>query len=223
MSGRKVLVVLLGTLLVAVGFIFYFGATGGGTGDARHRPGPFEPPGPAEPPPSLSISAAPTGALADAGPLAKTVSDRRLRDEMRRRILAAWMSEGDDDTRKAAQAGRFVARPNADGRGIEASYIEDVTKNEFIPMARRCYEELLVRSPDAGGRLAIEFTIAGDDAVGGLVEDAKIAESSTLSDEKIETCMRETLLTLAFPPPAHDGVVTVTFPITLAPGDAPND
>ena len=213
MSGRKVLVVLLGTLLVAVGFIFYFGATGGGTGAARHRPGPFEPPTPAP------VEAPPP----DAGPLAKTVSDRRVREEMRRRILAGWASEGDDETRKAAHAGRFVARPNAEGRGIEASYIQDVVKNEFIPMAKHCYEELLARIPDAGGRVAIEFTIAGDDAIGGIVEDAKIAESSTLSDEKIHTCVRETMLTLAFPPPAHDGVVTVTYPITLSPGDAPTD
>ena len=86
-------------------------------------------------------------------------------------------------------------------------------------MAKQCYEDLLARHPDAGGRLEMEFTIAGDDKIGGIVEDASIAKSSSLKDERMETCVRESLMTVSFPPPAHDGVVTVVYPIVFSPDE----
>ena len=82
-------------------------------------------------------------------------------------------------------------------------------------MARKCYEELLARQPDAGGKLEMEFTIVADDELGGMVEDAGIADGSALGDEKMDTCIRESLTTLAFPPPAHGGVVSIHAPLTF--------
>jgi hypothetical protein len=215
-SGKKVLGVFFGLLLLAIAFIFYVGATGGGTGG--------RPPGTS---PSASASSAGPGASAAATPpsaasAAKHLRDKQIRDDLRRRILAGWAAEGadvDDETRTAAKAGRFVPRPNADGTGIDPKYIQEVVREDLFPMAKQCYEELLARKPDAGGRLEMEFTIAGDDKIGGIVEEASMAKTSSLTDERMETCVRESLLTLSFPPPAHDGVVTVVYPIVFGPGD----
>lgn len=213
-SGKKVLLVFFALLFAAIGFIFWVGATGGGTAN--------RPPMPSS---TTTSSSEPAGSAPAAsgsthsGPAAH-LRDKRVRDELRQRILAGWAASGsdaDDETREAAKNGRFVPRPNADGRGIEPKYIQEVVREDLFPMARKCYEELLARQPDAGGRLEMEFTIAGDDKIGGIVEEAGIAKTSSLKDEKMATCVRESLLTLSFPPPAHDGVVTVVYPIIFGP------
>ena len=210
MSGKRLLLVFFALLLAAVGFIFWMGATGGGTSNRSPSTVTSAPPDPS----GAASTADPTV------PVEKRLSDRRVRDDLRRRILEGWAASGEDEeTRTAAKAGRFVPRPNADGRSIDPKYIQEVVREDLFPMARKCYEELLVRRPDAGGTLEMEFTIAGDDKIGGLVEDASIAKTSSLKDEKMETCIRESLLTLAFPPPAHDGVVTVVYPIVFSPDD----
>jgi len=69
----------------------------------------------------------------------------------------------------------------------------------------------------------MEFTIVADDKLGGIVEDAGLGEGGTLTDDKMGTCIRESLTTLAFPPPAGDGgIVTVVYPIVFAP-DGPDE
>jgi hypothetical protein len=204
MSGKRLLVVFFALLVAFLAFIFWNGATGGGTAG---RPAP--------------AAVGPSSALVPRNPVPpRHLHDRRARDALRQRILAGWAAEGEDEeTRSAARSGRFVPRPNADGRGIDAKYIQEVVREDLFPMAEKCYEELRARQPDAGGRLEMEFTIAGDDKIGGIVEEASIAETSSLKDEKMETCMRESLLTLSFPPPSHDGVVTVVYPITFSPDE----
>lgn len=212
MKGRTVLVVLIGALLLVLGFVFYIGATGGGTSNL--------PPAPrtdAAPAPTTDQAPADKHAGGDAGAvgaIAKTIRDRKVRDELRQRILAGWAAEGTGEQATAARAGRFVPRPNADGTGIDPKYIQEVVRSDLFPMAKQCYGELLARKPDAGGRLEMSFTIAADADLGGIVEDAEV---TGLDDEKMSTCMRESLSTLAFPPPAHDGVVTVKYPIVLSP------
>jgi hypothetical protein len=217
-SGRRVLVVFFTLLVAAVGFIFWMGATGGGTANRPASSASTES-GASASSSASSASAAPAAPALE-GP-AKHLRDRRVRDELRQRILAGWAAEdaADDETRIAAKAGRFVPRPNAEGRGIDPKYIQEVVREDLFPMARQCYEELIARKPDAGGRLEMELTIAGDDAIGGIVEEASLAKTSSLKDEKMETCIRESLLTLSFPPPAHDDVVTVVYPIVFSPED----
>lgn len=215
MSGKRVLVVFFALLLAAVGFIFWMGATGGGT---ANRPASSATGSTPSPSPTGAAPAASGSSALDVP--AKHLRDKRVRDELRQRILAGWAASGEDEeTRTAAKTGRFVPRPNADGRGIDPKYIQEVVREDLFPMARQCYEELTARRPDAGGSLEMELTIAGDDKIGGIVEDASLAKTSSLKDEKMETCIRESLLTLSFPPPAHDGVVTVVYPIVFSPAD----
>ncbi len=218
MKGRTVLVVLIGALLLVLGFVFWLGATGGGTSNLPR----------ADAAPATTASERPAEKHADgdggaAAAIAQTVRDRKVRDELRRRILAGWAAEGTGDQATAAREGRFVPRPNADGTGIDPKYIQEVVRSDLFPMAKQCYEELLARKPDAGGRIEMSFTIAADADLGGIVEDAEVAETSGIKDEKMTTCMRESLSTLAFPPPAHDGVVTVKYPIVFSPDGERDD
>lgn len=211
MSGKRLILVFFGLLVATLGFIFWIGATGGGT--ANH---------PSQQAASVSPSSSAASAASAASgsrlvPPSKHVVDKRVRDELRQRILAGWAQEGasDEETRTAARAGRFVPLPDRDGRGIDPAYVEAVIREDMRPMARQCYENLLAKQPDAGGRLELELTIVGDDKIGGIVETAGIAETSTLKDDELQTCIRESAMTLSFPPPAHDGVVTIKAPITF--------
>jgi hypothetical protein len=212
-SGKRVLLVFFALLFLAIGLIFWMGATGGGT---ANRPPGMSPTGTAS---TASTGPGSSGVPStSASAAAHHLRDKKVRDELRQRILAAWAADGEDEeTRTAAKAGRFVPRPNADGRGIDPKYIQEAVREDLFPMARQCYEDLLARKPDAGGSLEMEFTIAGDDKIGGIVEEANVAKTSTLEDERLETCVRESLMTVSFPPPAHDGVVTVVYPLVFGP------
>lgn len=165
------------------------------------------------------------------GPLTKPIldassplTDRQKRDELRRKILEAW-AKGEKGPEVAAEAkqGRFEEHPNADGSGIEPKYIQAAVREQMIPMARACYDDLLSRQPDAGGRLMLRFKIVGDEKLGGVVEEDEEYDAGMVSDwsgdAKMETCIRESMMTVTFPPPAKGGVVTVGYPIEFSAND----
>ncbi|MBX3206513.1 MAG: AgmX/PglI C-terminal domain-containing protein [Labilithrix sp.] len=218
MKGRNLVIVLLGALFLAVALVFWLGATSGGRASedglaqsAAGRGGPATGGG----------SAATASARGDdGGPIAETVADRRVRDELRRRILAAWAS-GEGDTATAAREGRLPPMPEGPDGHIDPKYIQSVIREDMFPMASKCYEELLTRKPDAGGRIEMVFKIVGDDQLGGIIEEAELdgGVAGAFGDPTMETCIRESLLSLAFRPPPKDGWVTVVYPIELAPGD----
>ena len=152
----------------------------------------------------------------DGGAIGRTIADRRVRDALRKRIFDGWAADPASNLPPSPTS--FPARP-PEGTAMDPKYIQDVMRSDLMPMASKCYEELLVRQPDAGGRVMMTFKIVGDDALGGIVEDADIddTEPEAIHDEKLATCIRESLSTLAFPPPAKDGWVTVGYPIVFQP------
>ncbi|MBL8606953.1 MAG: AgmX/PglI C-terminal domain-containing protein [Myxococcales bacterium] len=150
---------------------------------------------------------------AQAASVDKTVIDKKTRDEMRRRILEGLWAE-----RGGPPPGAPLAAPS-DGKPLDKEYIQGRVREDFFPMAKQCYEELLARKPDAGGRFVIKFKIVGDAKVGGVVDEAEADPSSTLVDDKMRTCLEQSMLSMAFKPPPEDGTVTVTYPFTFSPGD----
>jgi hypothetical protein len=145
-----------------------------------------------------------------------TIVDRKRRDEVRAKLLPAlgairW--ELDPHTGFSVPAGVGPTR------NLTKDYIEERIHNDFFPLARACYESALVRLPGLRGRLAIDFLILGDAKVGGIVEQAKIDETSEITDPEFATCMRESMLSMVFDAPENDGWVSVTYPIVFAPGD----
>jgi hypothetical protein len=158
-------------------------------------------------------------------PIDKTIADRRLRDELRRRIFESWAHE-EGELAKAGRAQRLpqVPTPANDDALLDPSYIQSVIREDMMPMAMKCYEDLLKRNPTASGRIEMAFKIIGDDKLGGIIEDADIdgGVAGALGDEQMRTCMTESLLSLSFRPPPKDGWVTVVYPVVFSP-DGDND
>jgi hypothetical protein len=100
-----------------------------------------------------------------------------------------------------------------------ARFIQERIRNDFVPMAKGCYQDLLRRKPEAEGDVVVGFEILGDESVGGVVNSAEIRSESTLRDESLETCLRESFLSLYFDPPPGGAVATIRFPFHFAHGD----
>jgi hypothetical protein len=180
-------------------------------------------------PPRAHASAAPSNAVVP--PTARAVQPaaaeaRRARDAMRAQILEA-------QRRRAAAAATaspppplpvprgWAAPPPEEPVGhYEPSYIRQVVREDMFPLVRQCYESALERRPQLAGKLVLSFAIEGDPDVGGIVDEADFAEGTTLQDEEMETCVRESFMTLTFDkPPSGGGRVTVKYPIEFAPGE----
>jgi hypothetical protein len=187
-------------------------------GEPTRSPGsvPTEPP---SAPPGLR-AAAPQAPLYDGGPIARTIADRAVRDDLRRRILAAWAAAADaQPPASSGGASTLIPMPTRPDGNVDPAYIQSVIREDMLPMARACYEELLSRQPDAGGRVEMSFSIVADEHLGGIVDDVATDGGlpDAIRDERMDTCMRESLSTLAFRPPPQGGTVTIVYPIVFSP------
>jgi hypothetical protein len=215
-KGKTLILGVLGALVVVVGLLFWVGMTGGSTHVPLSAPGV-----------GFAVDDTGTGSGTatatawDGAALAQTVHDPKVRDELRKRILAGWAAEGEPEVAAAAKQGRFLPAPTGpDGGRMDPKYIQEVVRGEFFPMAEKCYEELLTRKKGAKGRIEMSFTIVADEKLGGILEDVEADHGDGgLADAKMTTCMRESMSTLAFRPPAHGGYVTVVYPFEFAPDD----
>lgn len=227
-QGKTFIVGLLGALVLVVGLVFWIGMSGGSTHVPLSKPGigfTADDAGAAAPAAAGSTGSEAAGAApGDGGAIDRTVHDRRVRDELRKRILAGWAAAPEPEVAAAAKEGRFAPAPTGDaGGGMDPKYIQEVVRTELLPMAKQCYEELLTRKKDAKGRMEMSFTIVADEKLGGILEDVDANHGDGgLADEKMTTCMRESLSTLAFRPPAHGGYVTVVYPIEFSDDDEPD-
>jgi hypothetical protein len=159
-----------------------------------------------------AIAHAPSARVA---PIASAVHDRATRDDVRRRILEAWAQSPDPAVAAAARDGRFTPMP--EDNDASAHYIHEVVREDFFPLAKQCYEELLTRK-DAGGRIEMSFAIVGDEKIGGVIDDVKLTVDGGIDDPEMLTCMRESFLSLSFRPPPHGATeTTVVYPIELSP------
>lgn len=158
---------------------------------------------------------------------------RRARDAMRAQIVselerkrsaAAASATAKAPPREApsqAPPARAAASDEDRPKGhYDPKYIQKHVREDIFPLLRECYEEALSRRPKLGGKLILTFTIAGDPSVGGIVEEADFAEESSIQDEEMRTCVRESLMTLTFEkPPEGGGYVTVRYPIEFSADD----
>ena len=100
--------------------------------------------------------------------------------------------------------------------GIDPQYIQDRVRNEFFPLAQKCYADMSARVPDAGGSVVLAFDIVGNKNIGGIVEQVDVLNKSTLRDPEFIDCMRQSFLSVRFPPPEGGGMVTVEYPIEFS-------
>ena len=77
---------------------------------------------------------------------------------------------------------------------------------------RMCYEQGLARNPNLEGRVSARFVIGRDGAVSNVSNGG-----SDLPDSGVVSCVLSAFYGLSFPQP-EGGIVTVVYPIMLAPG-----
>src|SRR5690606_6964983 len=119
------------------------------------------------------------------------------------------------DVEKAlAERGSLPAEPVllAVATNLRAKEIQAVVRGDLFNPARRCYESLLTRAPDAGRRLKLSFTIAG----GGAVADhAVTVTEGTLGEDGFVRCVDGAVASRRFPAVGEE--TTVNYPIALSP------
>ena len=184
--------------------------------DGGVRPGARGTPG------ASATSAAPVEAW-DGGAITKTTHDRRIRDELQRRIIESLLAplDGGPTPAEAPGSGPSTSPPRAYGNNtdLDRAYIQQVMREDLFPLARQCYDQLLERQPDAGGKISLHFGIVGDAHLGGYVDDATIDAGTPedIQDPEMLTCIRESMLSVAFAPPTKGGAVTVDYPFEFSP------
>jgi hypothetical protein len=141
------------------------------------------------------------------------VLDRERADRLRAALRAAQESAAAEPPGAAGPSG-YAEMPVA--REELRDYIRTVVREDYFPLAKQCYESALATNPHLGGRISMSFAVVGDKKVGGVVESAGFDdEASTIIDPGFRTCLRESMLSVAFDAPPG-GKVTVTYPIEFA-------
>jgi len=154
---------------------------------------------------------------------AGTVVDRKLRDDVRARIVRPLQGQGveqDPHTGLTVPSGS-----NGPSHNLSREYLQQRIREDFYPMAKVCYEGALAKQPELRGQIVIDFVIVGDAKVGGIVDQAKINDRTDVTDVTFLECIRESMLSMVFAPPDNGGWVTVTYPFKFSPDkeEAPRD
>jgi hypothetical protein len=214
--GNSRRITLLALLLIAVLFAIY--RLRGFT----QRPGAIAPvavpvtPSPIAAPSADDHRATEARASAAVAPWAAppTLRDRAVRDGIREKIYRGFGRP----LPAAATGAKAAPVPfGSDAGTLDRVYIQKRIRQDFVPLAKECYEAALERDSKLHGKLVVSFVIAGDEDVGGIVESAELDPSSTLVEKELVYCLRESLLSLSFEPPKQRGVVTVTYPFVFSP------
>lgn len=111
-----------------------------------------------------------------------------------------------------------VERDREDGSfgTLSKEYIRDTVTEDVVPLVKECYDNLLSRDPEISGRMVLEFTIMGDESVGGIVDAMDFGEDSEIQDEDFRECLSETMMSTVFEPPEGGGKVVVHYPFVFA-------
>lgn len=167
----------------------------------------------------------------------ETVRDERLREQLRAALARVFADRG-----SALDAGATPSSASATTAlgNLDPNYIRQRIRGDFIPMASRCYDLLLSRRPGFAGRMVLRFRITAHEQLGGIVEEVSVAPArdgdagdadadasldagarSVFGDDAFETCVRESMMTVAFAPPERGGSLSVSYPIGLSPDEPP--
>ena len=95
---------------------------------------------------------------------------------------------------------------------LPAEVIQRIVRQNFGRM-RLCYTNGLRGNPGLQGRVSTKFVIGRD----GSVSAARDA-GSDLPDQAVVQCIVSSFMALSFPQP-EGGIATVTYPLTLSPGE----
>jgi len=152
--------------------------------------------------------------------------DRARADALRERAALRRVAEqrvaehartvaGTSETNRAAH--EAPPAMTAEEEQLRREYIRQAVREQYFPVARSCYQELLDRQPEAAGKVVMSFGIAGvGDA--GVVDRVELGDDTTMDDPEFILCMRESMYSTVFEPPPHGATeTTVVYPIELHP------
>jgi hypothetical protein len=122
-----------------------------------------------------------------------TIYERIIKESVKRPCVSM-------DLAAVPECGHASLRKSDVKRTIDA-HVDDV---------RTCYEEALLGTPAAQGRVEIRFGIGPS----GKVEAVAVARNST-GVEQIACCIADAVLRWRFPKPEGSGLVLVTYPFVL--------
>ncbi len=106
---------------------------------------------------------------------------------------------------------------DAGAMNIDPKYIQSVVRDDYFPLAKQCYGSALERNPKLAGTIEMSFRILGDPKIGGVVDDVKLSDGTTLDDKEMQTCLRESMMSVTFDAPPEGGEVTVVYPVRFSP------
>jgi hypothetical protein len=176
---------------------------------------------PSQPGPSATnVAAKPPSPEPEAKPKQKL--DREASDRMRTQIEQSLAQRTGSPAPRASDPAspRGDSAPAAEAPTLDREYIRERIKEDLLPVAIECYESALADEPELGGKLVMHFAILGEPEVGGVVDDAVIVEDqSTLANEFLRECMRESMMAVNFDAPPDGGRVEVTYPFEFEPGE----
>lgn len=171
--------------------------------------GPFEPGDPKAEPAAISNLAkacAPSGCR-----IAVEIREDGLLDDLRawQRIVATVVPSLGFHVFRALRAAPPAPQPKNVGT-LPPGVIQSVIRVAFDRI-RACYEDGLGRDPKLTGRVSVRFVIERDGIVKNTTDDG-----SDIPDKAVRDCVIRTFGDFKFPPP-EAGIVTVVYPIMLAP------
>jgi hypothetical protein len=158
--------------------------------------------------------------------------DRAKADRMREQIRSLLAEGGASmlgSTPGAAPAAassevarRFPSMPTVpDGDAgeskVDPGYLKGIISHDFVPLAQDCYQGALAKNRQASGTAVLHFEIVGDRKVGGVVDDVKLLDGTTIDDPAFRTCVTESMMSVSFDAPPEDGTLSVTVPMRFSP------
>jgi hypothetical protein len=89
-------------------------------------------------------------------------------------------------------------------------------------LAQSCYAQAAASRPELRAAVSLQVTVVGDAKVGGVVESAELLDGGA-PDDPLVSCLRESLLSLPFPPPRGGDFTRFRFEETFGDEPGPAD
>lgn len=159
------------------------------------------------------------------GPKLDRAQADRMREEIRSLLVEAGvLALAGEPIEAAAPAPTYGSMPvlgvdEAGNAKVDPKYIQARVREDLFPLALDCYTDALKRTPTLAGKLVVYFRVIGDHKVGGVVDEAKLVDGTTIDDRDMQTCVRESMMSVSFDAPPQDGELTVVYPIEFSPDD----
>ena len=189
MTKRRLAAVSLCVILGALAFYCWF------CGDVL--PGPVSEPPQAQPvrtaaqiEPRASPEPDAPPSLADRPPrIEQPKRAPALTPEAHRALVASIRGRLGGGSSPAGEPLRMTETPAG---SLDPTYIREAM-HEIRPLLRGCYDRALALDPRLSGKLVVQFTIIGDEELGGVVAVSEIVEDQTnRPSPSLVECIRET-------------------------------